>query len=166
MPTQLSLIVAVERHLGIGIRNTLPWRLPEDLTFFKRTTTGHPIIMGRKTFDSIGRPLPNRRNIVVTRNPGWVHEGVETAGSLQEAAQLASAGEALVEAFVIGGAQMYTEAMPLASKLIVTEIDADFDCDAFFPLIDPGVWSEVSREAHHSDGAGLDYAFVIYQRQA
>lgn len=161
MPAQLSLIVATERHLGIGIRNTLPWRLPEDLAFFKRTTTGHPIIMGRKTFDSIGRPLPNRRNIVITRNPGWMHEGVERAGSLQEAVQLAGDGEA----FVIGGAQIYVDALPLATQLVVTEIDADFECDAFFPAIDTAVWSEVSRQAHHSDSAELDYAFVIYQRR-
>ena len=161
MPAQLSLIVATERHLGIGIRNTLPWRLPEDLAFFKRTTTGHTIIMGRKTFDSIGRPLPNRRNIVITRNPDWHHEGVETARSLQEAAGLAGDGEA----FVIGGAQIYIESLPLASTLIVTEIAADFECDAFFPAIDPALWVEVSRENHHSEGAGLDYAFVIYQRR-
>ena len=161
MSAQLSLIVATERQLGIGLRNTLPWRLPEDLAFFKRTTTGHPIIMGRKTFDSIGRPLPNRRNIVITRNPDWAHEGVETASSLQEAARRAGDGEA----FVIGGAQIYAEALPLASRLIVTEIAADFECDAFFPPIDTAVWREVSREAHHSDSAGLDYAFVIYQRR-
>lgn len=161
MTTELSLIVATERRRGIGIRNTLPWRLPEDLAFFKRTTTGHTIIMGRKTFDSIGRPLPNRRNIVVTRNPDWSHPGVETAGSLEEAARMAGDGEA----FVIGGAQIYIEALPLASKLVVTEIDADVECDAFFPEIDPAVWTETSREAHHSDSAGLDYAFVIYQRR-
>lgn len=161
MAAELSLIVATERHQGIGIHNALPWRLPEDLAFFKRTTTGHTIIMGRKTFDSIGRPLPHRRSIVVTRNPDWSHPGVETAGSLQEAAQLAGDGEA----FVIGGAQIYIEALPLATKLVVTEIDADFDCDAFFPPIDTAIWAEVSREAHHSDSAGLDYAFVIYQRR-
>ena len=161
MAASLTLIVATERQLGIGLRNALPWRLPEDLAFFKRTTTGHTIIMGRKTFDSIGRPLPNRRSIVVTRNPDWSHPGVETAGSLDEAARLAGDGEA----FVIGGAQIYVEALPIASKLVVTEIHADFECDAFFPAIDPAVWVEVSREAHHSDSAGLDYAFVIYQRR-
>ena len=79
MPATLTLIVATERHNGIGIDNNLPWRLPEDLAFFKRTTTGHPILMGRKTFESIGRPLPNWRNIVITRNPDWQHEGAETA---------------------------------------------------------------------------------------
>ncbi len=161
MTASLTLIVATERHLGIGLRNALPWRLPEDLAFFKRTTTGHTIIMGRKTFDSIGRPLPNRRNIVVTRNRDWSHAGAETAGSLEEAARQAGDGEA----FVIGGAQIYIEALPIATKLVVTEIDADFECDAYFPPIDRTVWTEVSREPHHSDSAGLDYAFVIYQRR-
>lgn len=161
MTTTLSLIVATDRNNGIGIDNTLPWRLPEDLAFFKRTTSGHPIIMGRKTFDSIGRPLPNRRNIVVTRNPDWTHEGVERAGSLEEAVRLAGDGEV----FVIGGAQIYVDAIKVADKLVVTEIDAAYDCDAFFPAIDPAVWTEVSRERHHSAGNGWDYAFVTLQRR-
>ncbi len=161
MPASLTLVVATERSRGIGIRNALPWRLPEDLAFFKRTTTGHPIVMGRKTFESIGRPLPQRRNIVITRNPDWRHDGVEAAGSLTEAAALAGSGEV----FVIGGAQIYAEALPLADKLIVTEIDAAVACDAFFPPIDAALWQEVSRETHHSDSAGLTYAFVIYQRR-
>jgi dihydrofolate reductase len=161
MSAQLTLIVATERHNGIGVRNTLPWRLPEDLAFFKRTTTGHTIVMGRKTFDSIGRPLPNRRSIVITRNPDWQHEGVETASSLAQAVELAGSGEA----FVIGGAQIYVEALPLASRLIVTEIAGDFECDAFFPAIDSTAWKEVSRDPHHSEALGLSYAFVIYQRR-
>lgn len=161
MPAHLTLIVATERHNGIGLRNALPWRLPEDLAFFKRTTTGHPIIMGRKTFDSIGRPLPGRRNIVITGNPDWHHEGADSTGSLQEAVSLAGDGEA----FVIGGAQIYAEALPLASKLIVTEIGADVECDAFFPAIDPTLWVETSREPHHSVANNFDYAFVIYQRR-
>ncbi|MGZ5780850.1 MAG: dihydrofolate reductase, partial [Burkholderiaceae bacterium] len=115
----LTIIVATDTQRGIGINNQLPWRLPEDLAFFKRTTSGHPIIMGRKTFDSIGRPLPNRRNIVITRNPEWKHEGVEAVTSLQAAAKLV--GD--TEAFIIGGAQIYVEALPLTDRLIVTEID-------------------------------------------
>ncbi len=161
MSSSLTLIVAIDRKHGIGINNTLPWRLPEDLAFFKKTTTGHPIIMGRKTFDSIGRPLPNRRNIVVTRNPGWSHEGVESAGSLDEAAQIAGDGEV----FVIGGAQVYVDAIKVADKLIVTEIDADHACDAFFPAIDTAAWVEVARERHHSATNGWDYSFVIYRRR-
>ena len=161
MPASLTLIVATDRQNGIGINNTLPWRLPEDLAFFKRTTTGHAIIMGRKTFDSIGRPLPNRRNIVVTRNTGWSHAGVEVVYSLEQAAALAGDEEA----FVIGGAQIYVEALPLATRLIVTAITADFTCDAFFPPIDLAQWAEVSRESHHSVQNDFDYAFVIYQRK-
>ncbi len=161
MPATLTLIVATDRQNGIGIRNTLPWRLPEDLAFFKRATTGHSIIMGRKTFDSIGRPLPNRRNIVVTRNPDWSHAGVDVVRSLQQAAALVGDGEA----FIIGGAQIYAEALPLAARLIVTEIAADFECDAFFPKLDPSEWIETSREPHHSADNGFDYYFVIYQRR-
>ncbi len=161
MSAQLTLIVAIDRHHGIGVNNTLPWRLPEDLAFFKKTTSGHAIVMGRKTFDSIGRPLPNRRNIVVTRNADWHHDGVERAASLEDAAQIAGDGEV----FVIGGAQIYADAIRVADKLIVTEIGATYDCDAFFPPIDPAVWVEVSRDTHHSAVQGWDYAFVIYQRR-
>jgi len=160
MRARLTLIVATDRLRGIGINNTLPWRLPEDLAYFKRTTSGHPIIMGRKTFDSIGRPLPNRRNIVVTRNAEWRHEGVETAPSLNAAAS--TAGDA--EAFVIGGAQIYAEALPHADRLIVTEIGKTFDCDTFFPEIDQQQWKEVARDKHHSEQNGFDYAFVTYER--
>ena len=158
---QLTIVVATDLNNGIGINNTLPWHLPEDLAHFKRTTSGHAILMGRKTFESIGRPLPNRRNIVITRNATWQHEGVETAGSLQEAAALAGAAPA----FIIGGAQVYADALPLVDRLIITRIDQRFDCDAFFPALDSGVWQEIARESHHSEKAGLDYAFVTYQRR-
>ena len=154
-----TIIVAIDRQRGIGINNQLPWRLPEDLAHFKRTTTGHPIVMGRKTFDSIGRPLPNRRNIVITRNPEWRHEGVETAPSL--------AGAVLVneqQAFIIGGSQIFDSALPLADKMIVTEIDRTFECDTFFPEILTAQWRETAREKHHSEQSGLDFAFVTYQR--
>ncbi len=160
MQPQLTIVVAVDAQRGIGINNTLPWRLPEDLAHFKRTTIDHPIIMGRKTFDSIGRPLPNRRNIVITRNPQWRHEGVESAGSLQEAIRLA--GD--VPACIIGGAQIFAEALPLTDRLVITEIDKTFHCDTFFPAIDPAQWQEVARETHHSEQNGCDYAFVTYQR--
>ena len=157
---ELSLIVAIDAQGGIGVRNTLPWRLPEDLAHFKRVTNGHPIVMGRKTFDSIGRALPNRRNIVVTRNPAWAHEGVEAAGSLEQA--LALAGP--VDSFVIGGAQLYAEAIKLADQLIVTEIAQTFACDAFFPAIDKNVWHESARQAYYSTASELAYAFVTLRR--
>ncbi|HEV2611626.1 MAG TPA: dihydrofolate reductase [Noviherbaspirillum sp.] len=156
----LTIVVATDAQRGIGINNTLPWRLPEDLAHFKRVTIDHPIIMGRKTFDSIGRPLPNRRNIVITRNPGWKHDGVEAVASLQAALDLV--GSTLTH--VIGGAQIYAEALPHTSRLIVTEIDRKFDCDTFFPAIDPNVWKEVARDKHHSAEQGFDYAFVTYDR--
>lgn len=161
MSASLTLVVATDRKGGIGINNSLPWRLPEDLAFFKRTTTGHTIVMGRKTFDSIGRPLPNRRNIVVTRNSDWQHAGVEAVLSLDAAIALAGEGEC----FVIGGAQIYSSALPLAKRLIITEIDAEFDCDAYFPAFDKSQWVAHSREVHHSDSNGFDYAFAIYQRK-
>jgi dihydrofolate reductase len=167
---RLSIIVATDANRGIGINNTLPWHLPEDLAHFKRTTSGHPIIMGRKTFDSIGRPLPNRRNIVITRNREWQHPGVESVGSIAEAAALADSGvgasaSPATEAFIIGGAQVYAEALLLADRLIVTEIAKRFDCDAFFPAIDLNFWHETAREAHHSVNGAFDYAFVTYEKR-
>ena len=117
--------------------------------------------MGRKTFDSIGRPLPKRRNIVITRNPGWSHEGVEVAGSLAAAIERLE-GEA---ASIIGGAQIFSEAVGLADCMIVTEIGHVFRCDTFFPPIDPAVWEESARETHHSEANGYDYAFVTYLRR-
>lgn len=157
----LTIVVATDAQGGIGINNTLPWRLPEDLAHFKRVTSDHPIIMGRKTFDSIGRPLPNRRNIVITRNVQWSHEGVEVVPSIEAARALV--GD--TPAYVIGGAQIYKEILPATDRLIVTEIGKRFDCDAFFPAIDPQQWEEISREPHHSAEQGFDYAFVIYQRR-
>jgi dihydrofolate reductase len=160
--TQLTLIVAMDAQRGIGINNTLPWHLPEDLAHFKRLTTGHPIIMGRKTFDSIGRPLPNRRNIVITRNAQWQHEGVEAVTSVEAALALVG----LDKAFVIGGAQIFDQALPLADSIIVTEIGQTYACDTFFPVLEAADWQETAREQHHSDAKAVDYAFVTLQRNA
>jgi dihydrofolate reductase len=159
--THITLVVAIDAQRGIGVDNKLPWHLPEDLAHFKRVTLGHPIIMGRKTFDSIGRPLPKRRNIVVTRNAGWQHEGVEVALSLQDA--IAMVGDE--DASIIGGAQIFGESMALANRMIVTEIDHTFRCDTFFPPIDPAQWIETAREQHHSEANGYGYAFVTYERK-
>jgi dihydrofolate reductase len=125
-------------------RQHLPWRLPEDLQHFKRTTMGAPIIMGRKTWDSIGRPLPGRRNIVVSRNRDLHIEGADVVGSLEDAQRLCVGVE---QVFLIGGAQLYAEALPSADRLIVTEIDADVEGDAFFPAVDRTTWVETAREA-------------------
>jgi dihydrofolate reductase len=156
----VSLIAIVARNGGIGRDNALLVRLPEDLAHFKRVTLGHPIIMGRKTFDSIGRPLPKRRNIVVTRNAQWSHEGVDAVSSLQDA--IALVGDE--PASIIGGAQVFSESMSLASRMIVTEIAHTFRCDTFFPPIDKAVWQETARERHHSEANGFDYDFVTYER--
>jgi dihydrofolate reductase len=159
--TILTIIVATDASNGIGINNTLPWHLPEDLAHFKRLTSGHPIIMGRKTFDSIGRALPNRRNIVISRNAQWRHEGVERVGSLEEARALVAGTD---EAFVIGGAQVYQQALPQVDKLVITRIGRTYECDAFFPALPEGAWQEAGREEHVS-AAGLPYAFISYTRK-
>lgn len=159
--TLLTLIVARARNGTIGRDNTLPWRLPEDLKHFKQTTMGAPVVMGRKTWDSIGRPLPGRRNIVVSRNRDLTLEGAEVVGSLEDAQRLCVGVE---QVFLIGGAQLYAEALPSADRLVVTEIDADIPGDAFFPEVDRTRWIETARETHHSEANGFDYAFVTYER--
>lgn len=156
MPTTVALIAAVARNGAIGKNNALLWRLPEDLKFFKRTTLGCPVIMGRKTWDSIGRPLPGRRNMVITRNPAWQAEGAEVFHDLPSA--LAAAADA-PKVFVIGGGELYAQALPMAQELVLTEVDAEFDGDTFFPEWPREAFTEVSRERHQSD-EGWDYHFV------
>ena len=143
----LSLIVAIAKNRVIGHQNKMPWHLPAELQYFKRITMGHPIIMGRKTFQSIGRPLPGRQNIVVSRNTGFTATGVEVVHSIDEAIAL-TAGE---DAFVIGGATLYIEALPRANKLYVTEVDATPEGDTFFPLLNAHEWRETSREHREKD---------------
>ena len=157
----LSLIAVVARNGGIGRDNALLWHLSEDLRHFKRTTLGCPVIMGRKTWDAIGRPLPGRRNIVVTRNAGWVATGAEATGDLTHALSLAAD---TAKVFVIGGAQLYAAAMPFADELVLTEVDADAPADTFFPDWDRAAFIEQSRESH-TDPHGLRYGFVTYQRK-
>jgi len=166
MTAQLTLVVALDRDNGIGIDNRMPWHLPHDLAHFKRVTLGKPVIMGRKTFDSIGRALPGRRNIVITRNADWSHEGTERAASLDAAIALLDGAPASI----IGGAQIFNAAIGLADAMIVTHIDHRFTCDTFFPQIDPAVWTETARDTHHQpqrdDQPEFDYAYVTYQRNA
>jgi dihydrofolate reductase len=130
----LALIAARARNGVIGLDNRMPWHLPEDLAYFKRVTLGKPVVMGRKTFESIGRPLPGRLNIVVTRNPDWQAAGVQVAHSLDAALALAAAA-APEEIMLIGGAELYRQALPQADVLYLTEIDAEFAGDAFFPEV-------------------------------
>ncbi len=153
----LSLIVAVARNGVIGWKGELPWHLPLDLAHFKRTTLGKPIIMGRKTHASIGRALPKRENIVVTRNPELVAPGCRIAKSLDQA--LAECVEA-EEKVVIGGASLYAEALPRADLLYLTRVHADVPGDAFFPELDPSEWRELSEQAFEAD-ARHAHAFTI-----
>ncbi len=158
----LSLIVAVAKNRVIGYENKMPWHLPAELAYFRRITTGHPIIMGRKTFQSIGRPLPDRRNIVVSRNATFAAEGIDVSTSLEEALGLCSADDP----FVIGGATLYAEALGAADQLYITEIDADLKGDTFFPLIDDLIWEEQSREVRPKDEKNIfDLAFVVLRRR-
>jgi dihydrofolate reductase len=146
----LSLIVAVAQNGVIGRDNQLIWHLPNDLKQFKRLTTGHPIIMGRKTFDSIGKPLPNRTSIVITRSKEWKHEGVVVVHSVEEAIAVAQQTQT-DEAFVIGGAEIYRKMLPLVNKLYLTEVRADFEGDAYFEELMAEEWEEVNRVAHPAD---------------
>jgi dihydrofolate reductase len=160
-PHLISLIAAVARRGAIGRDNQLLCRISEDLKFFKRTTLGSPVIMGRKTWDSIGRPLPGRRNIVITRNPQWQADGVERAGSLDEALSLV---QDVPKAFVIGGGEIYKQALPMADELVLTEIDADFEADAFFPAWDRTQFTAQASDPRTSEH-GYTYRWVTYQRQ-
>ncbi len=138
----------------------MPWRLPEDLKHFKALTTGHPIVMGRKTWESLGRPLPGRLNIVVSRNTGYQAEGATTVTSLTSA--IAAAGK-VNELFVIGGADVYRLALALADRLQLTELDDEFAGDTHFPEFDRSEWIESAR-SHHRSEQGLGYSFVTYDR--
>lgn len=161
---RLSLIAAVARNGVIGRDNRLPWRLPEDLRHFKALTMGHPLIMGRKTWESLPGRLPGRPHIVVTRNPAYRAEGATVVGSLAAAIEAAGRMPGGEEVFLIGGAQLYAQALPIADRLYLTEIDADFEGDARFPVWDRARWRETAREPHRAD-LGWDYAFVTYERR-
>lgn len=166
---KLALVVARAENGTIGRDNGLPWRLPEDLKYFKRVTMGHPIVMGRNTFDSIGRPLPGRTNIVVTRNRSWQAPGTVVAHSLEEALESGrraadSAGGEWV--MVIGGAEFYRQALPLAERLYLTEVHAVIEGDASFPSIEPDQWEEKERVRHEADaGNPYSYSFVVLDRK-
>jgi dihydrofolate reductase len=159
--TALSLIVAHANKRVIGFKNTLPWHLPEDLKRFRALTMGHHIIMGRKTFESLGRLLPGRTTVIVTRNKDFKVEGALIAHSLQAALVLA-AGD--VEPFVIGGAELYKEGLKLATKLYITEVHAEFSGDAFLPEIDLSHW-KLSEKKDHLSANGLEYSDLIYIRK-
>ncbi len=147
----ISLIAACSTNRVIGVDNDLPWHVPADMRFFMRTTKGHHVIMGRKTFESLGVPLKNRTNIVVTRDPFFIASGVLVTHSISEALDLVRDGEES-EVFVIGGGEIYKQSMDLADKIYLTEIDTIIEeGDAFFPEIDPHEWELVSEEPHKAD---------------
>ena len=159
---KLGLIYAHSRNGVIGKDGVLPWHLPEDLAHFKRTTLGAPVLMGRKTWDSVPprfRPLPGRRNIVITRDAHWSAPGADRAGTLEEALALCTGAET---AWITGGAEIFRLAMPYAHVAVVTEIDADFEGDVHAPALGAG-WRETAREAHVSQ-AGVPFSFVTYER--
>ena len=160
----LSIVVAKAKNNIIGKNNELVWHLPEDLKHFKELTTGHTIIMGRKTYESLGKPLPNRKHIIFSQNPDFkVHEeNVQVVHSLLEIQDLIEGKE---EAFVIGGAMIYNFLMPYVKKMYVTEIKQEFDGDAFFPIIDSEEWKETSRTTGiKNEENNLDYDFVTYEK--
>jgi len=156
----ISIIVAMAKNRTIGVNNTLPWRCPEDLKHFKTLTMGHHMIMGRKTFDSIGKPLPGRTTVVITRNPELKIEGCIIAHSLQQALAACAGDE---EIFIVGGADLYAQALPIADRLYLTEIQQSVEGDAHFPVFDTQEWREVKRDSRHQDTPQpLDYHFVTY----
>ena len=159
----LALIVAIGENNELGKGGRMPWHLPADLKHFKTLTLGKPIIMGRKTFEAIGKPLPGRRNIVVTRNPGFRAVGCEIASSLADALVLAAGTP---EIMVIGGAEIYREALPRAQRIYLTRVHAQFDADTFFPKLDPVDWRETSREDHTADERNpFARTFLILERR-
>jgi dihydrofolate reductase len=161
---RVALIVAVARNGVIGDANRMPWRLPEDLRRFRALTSGHTVIMGRKTWQSIGKALPDRQNIVVTRQHDLVAPQTQIARSFEEALALATRPEPV---FVIGGETLYREALPVAHRMHVTEIDRDFAGDTHFPPFAREEWIEIARDAHPGSNAGeFNFAFVTYERSA
>lgn len=159
---QISLIVAIDENKAIGKDNQLLWHLPNDLKFFKKTTSGHTIIMGRKTYDSIGKPLPNRRNMVITRNKDLKIEGVEFYTSLREAIQNSKSEN---EVFVIGGSEIYNQALPLSNKIYLTQVHHKFEADTYLESLNLSDWEVVKQEDHFKDEKHLyDYSFMVLRK--
>jgi dihydrofolate reductase len=159
---KLALVVAMDKNRVIGIDGGLPWHLSSDLKYFRDITMGKPIIMGRKTHESIGRPLPGRRNIVVTRNPDFEAPGCDVVTSLGAALELV---EDVEEVMMVGGASLYLDTLPVADHIYMTEVHAEVEGDTWFPEIDPEQWLEISRTEFSADDKNEhDYSFVVYER--
>ncbi len=160
---RLSIVVAMDSNRLIGKDNGLPWHLPADLAFFKKLTTGNTILMGRKTFDSIGRPLPNRRNIIITRNADIEIAGCEVVNSIEKALSLV---QSETEVMVIGGAKLYQQILPIADRLYITQVEGEFDGDTYFPPYDEKNWRQVSCESHLADKKNNHPChFVVFEKK-
>jgi len=158
-----TIVVAMGEKNEIGFKNQLLWHLPKDLKHFKDITSGHPIIMGRKTYESIGKPLPNRTNIVVSRQKDWFEEGILIVGSIKEALKFAKKIDE--EVFVIGGGNIYEQTMDVVDKLEVTLVKADLEADTYFPKIDPKVWKKVEEVCHEKDEKNqYDFCFQRFEK--
>ena len=163
MTASLSIICGFDQNRLIGNNNALPWHLPADMAYFKKTTMSKPILMGRKTYESIGRPLPGRRNIIISRDESYRAEGCETAAGIQQAIDLVNEQQ---EVMLIGGSSLYEQTLPLAKTLYITEIHHQFSGDAWFPAINSDDWLESWREEHEADESNkYAYAFVKYIRK-
>lgn len=158
----ISIIVAVAKNGVIGDKNTLLWHLREDMIHFRTTTSGHPVVMGRKTFDSIGRPLPKRTNVVITRDTNLAIEGCTVVHSLEEAVAMFDKNE---EVFIIGGAQIYAQALAVADRIYLTVIDKEYEGDTSFPEIDYSAWKEISREEYvRGEEFEHPFAFITLEK--
>ncbi|WP_350283263.1 dihydrofolate reductase [Nitrosomonas sp.] len=162
-PPRLAILAAVSANRVIGLNNALPWHLPADLKHFKQLTIGQIVVMGRRTFDSIGKPLPDRTNVVLTRQHHFDWPGIRTAGSIQEVLGHFSSDDRQI--FIIGGAEIYRQTLSLCQRLYLTEIQQDFAGDTFFPEYDRNDWREISRETHHTSDSGMEYHFVVLDRK-
>ncbi len=159
----ISIIAAMGNKQVIGIDNKLPWKLPADMKFFRTKTMGKPVIMGRKTYESIGKPLPGRTNIIITRDSGFHAQGCIVTHSLEEALQQAKTAK---EAMIIGGASLYKQALPLAQRFYLTKVHADFAGDSYFPEFDPQEWITTERTDHNSDEDNeYDYSFIVMDKK-
>lgn len=163
---RINAIVATDLKGTIGKAGNIPWYLPADLKFFKRTTLGYPVIMGRKTYESIGRPLPKRTNLVLTRDPFYLSTGVVVLHSLEEALQHPSCTES-EEVFIIGGGELYRQALDVTKRVFLTRVDTEIEGgDAFFPDLDPSIWELVQEQANQAEGRNeLDYIFQTWERK-
>lgn len=157
------LLVAVGLNNEIGSQNKMPWHLPRDLKFFKEITQGHPVVMGRKTYESIGKPLPNRTNIVVSTRENWFEEGILIVSTLKEALKFAAKIDP--EVYIIGGGQIFEQTMPLADRLLITRVQGSFEANVYFPEIDKNVWRLMEERSEPADDANAyDMAFQVWER--